>query len=88
MGIAVGPVRAVAIHPSRPLLVSGGDDYKIKVWGESTYIPSSKVSLSYTSSCPDVLCLTFEIRHQTSKPSLSFHAAWSSRLHSYCSIPS
>ena len=29
-----GPVRAVAIHPSRPLLVTGGDDYKIKVWGE------------------------------------------------------
>ncbi|KAH9989662.1 coatomer subunit alpha-2 [Russula vinacea] len=27
-----GPVRAVAIHPSRPLLVTGGDDYKIKVW--------------------------------------------------------
>jgi coatomer subunit alpha len=30
-----GPVRAVAIHPSRPLLVTGGDDYKIKVWGKS-----------------------------------------------------
>ena len=30
----IGPVRAVAIHPSRALLVSGGDDYKIKVWGE------------------------------------------------------
>ena len=29
----LGPVRAVAIHPTRPLLVSGGDDYKIKVWG-------------------------------------------------------
>jgi coatomer protein complex subunit alpha (xenin) len=27
-----GPVRGVAIHPSRPLLVTGGDDYKIKVW--------------------------------------------------------
>ena len=30
----LGPVRAVAIHPSRALLASGGDDYKIKVWGE------------------------------------------------------
>lgn len=30
-----GPVRGVAFHPSRPLLVTGGDDYKIKVWGES-----------------------------------------------------
>ena len=29
-----GPVRGVAIHPSRALLVTGGDDYKIKVWGE------------------------------------------------------
>jgi coatomer protein complex subunit alpha (xenin) len=31
--VVSGPVRAVAIHPTRPLLVSGGDDYKIKVWG-------------------------------------------------------
>lgn len=29
-----GPVRGVAIHPSRALLATGGDDYKIKVWGE------------------------------------------------------
>ncbi|ELU41535.1 coatomer subunit alpha [Rhizoctonia solani AG-1 IA] len=27
-----GPVRGVAIHPTRPLLVTGGDDYKVKVW--------------------------------------------------------
>ncbi|KAF7798456.1 hypothetical protein EIP86_009677 [Pleurotus ostreatoroseus] len=27
-----GPVRAVAIHPTRALLATGGDDYKIKVW--------------------------------------------------------
>lgn len=27
-----GPVRAVAMHPSRALLATGGDDYKIKVW--------------------------------------------------------
>jgi hypothetical protein len=33
----LGPVRAVAIHPTRPLLVSGGDDYKIKVWGVSRF---------------------------------------------------
>lgn len=30
-----GPVRAVAFHPSRQLLCTGGDDYKIKVWGEA-----------------------------------------------------
>ena len=33
--ILLGPVRAVSIHPSRALLVSGADDYKIKVWGQS-----------------------------------------------------
>lgn len=33
-----GPVRGVAIHPTRPLLVTGGDDYKIKVWGEVSYL--------------------------------------------------
>jgi len=31
---STGPVRGVAIHPSRALLATGGDDYKIKVWGE------------------------------------------------------
>lgn len=28
----VGPVRAVDFHRTQPLFVSGGDDYKIKVW--------------------------------------------------------
>ena len=32
-----GPVRAVNFHPSRPLLATGGDDYKIKVWGKHPY---------------------------------------------------
>lgn len=27
-----GPVRGVHFHKSQPLFVSGGDDYKIKVW--------------------------------------------------------
>lgn len=27
-----GPVRGVHFHPTQPLFVSGGDDYKIKVW--------------------------------------------------------
>ena len=34
INLDIGPVRAVAIHPSRALLATGGDDYKIKVWGE------------------------------------------------------
>jgi WD40 repeat protein len=27
-----GPVRGIAFHPTQPIFVSGGDDYKIKVW--------------------------------------------------------
>lgn len=27
-----GPVRGICFHPTQPLFVSGGDDYKIKVW--------------------------------------------------------
>ena len=34
----LGPVRAVAFHPSRQLLCTGGDDYKIKVWGEAPVV--------------------------------------------------
>lgn len=31
-----GPVRGVDFHPTQPLFVSGGDDYKIKVWNYQT----------------------------------------------------
>ncbi|CAA9956962.1 hypothetical protein PTNB73_04151 [Pyrenophora teres f. teres] len=31
-----GPVRAVDFHKTQPLFVSGGDDYKIKVWSYQT----------------------------------------------------
>jgi len=34
-----GPVRGVAFHPTRDLLVTGGDDYKVRVWG--THTPKS-----------------------------------------------
>jgi len=27
-----GPVRGINFHMTQPLFVSGGDDYKIKVW--------------------------------------------------------
>ena len=27
-----GPVRGIHFHSAQPLFVSGGDDYKIKVW--------------------------------------------------------
>jgi coatomer protein complex subunit alpha (xenin) len=30
--IYIGPVRGINFHPTQPLFVSGGDDYKIKVW--------------------------------------------------------
>lgn len=32
-----GPVRGIAFHPTQPLFVSGGDDYKIKVWNYKTH---------------------------------------------------
>lgn len=32
-----GPVRGVHFHPSQPLFVSGGDDYKIKVWNHKQH---------------------------------------------------
>lgn len=28
----LGPVRGISFHPTQPIFVSGGDDYKIKVW--------------------------------------------------------
>jgi coatomer protein complex subunit alpha (xenin) len=28
----LGPVRGINFHPTQPMFVSGGDDYKIKVW--------------------------------------------------------
>lgn len=31
-----GPVRGVDFHRTQPLFVSGGDDYKIKVWSLTT----------------------------------------------------
>ena len=39
---SIGPVRGVAIHPSRALLATGGDDYKIKVWGEDITFHSGR----------------------------------------------
>ena len=36
--LCIGPVRVVAIHPSRALQVTGGDDYKINIWGELDFI--------------------------------------------------
>lgn len=32
----IGPVRGIAFHPTQPLFVSGGDDYKIRVWNYKT----------------------------------------------------
>ena len=28
----LGPVRGISFHQQQPLFVSGGDDYKIKMW--------------------------------------------------------
>jgi coatomer subunit alpha len=44
----LGPVRGVAFHPSRALLVTGGDDYKIKVWGQFSIIALTLLTLELT----------------------------------------
>lgn len=31
-----GPVRGVEFHTSQPIFVSGGDDYKVKIWSYKT----------------------------------------------------
>ena len=30
--VFIGPVRGIDFHVAQPLFVSGGDDYKIKIW--------------------------------------------------------
>ena len=59
-----GPVRAVAFHPSRALLVTGGDDYKIKVWGEYDGLVGFR---------PLIVS-----RHPAYEPPLPLYAAWAS----------
>lgn len=79
----LGPVRAVAIHPTRALLVSGGDDYKIKVWGQSAFL------IFFFSFFPQKLMGLFCIkRYQTSKPPMPIHTPRTPGLYSYCPIPS
>ena len=73
---SIGPVRAVAIYPSRPLLASGGDDYKVKVWGRITFYPHPATRVDWSR------------RSQAAEQEMLIHASWSSRLYSYCSIPS
>ena len=70
-----GPVRGVHIHPSRPLLVTGGDDYKVKVWGMSCLGIAMRMLLTLR-------------RYSPSKSSLSFHTPWALRLRSHRDVPS
>ena len=35
VSVLTGPVRGIDFHSNQPLFVSGGDDYKIKVSGNS-----------------------------------------------------
>lgn len=72
-----GPVRGVHFHPSRPLLVTGGDDYKIKVWGTFS-----------TSALVIYVWMLTRSRHTTANPKMSFHAAWPPRLCADSYVPS
>ena len=65
-----GPVRGVAIHPSRALLVTGGDDYKIKVWGvytQSYAKPDTEKQQIYDLRT-DVVCIRCMVIWITSVP--------------------
>ena len=62
----LGPVRAIAIHPTRALLATGGDDYKIKVWGRSY---------------PDImtaLTIMTRRRYPTSEQTMLIYFTWAS----------
>ena len=69
-----GPVRGVAIHPSRALLVTGGDDYKIKVWGMYN---------AFEYVCFLTLC-----RYSAAEPPLLVHLARTPGLCPYGAVPS
>lgn len=69
-----GPVRGVAIHPSRALLVTGGDDYKIKVWGTCRILVC--------------LCALTVHRYPTAKQTLFVYPARTSGLRPYRTVPS
>jgi WD40 repeat protein len=59
-----GPVRGIDFHKTQPIFVSGGDDYKIKVWSYQTrrclftlnghldYVRTVFFTLSYHGSFP------------------------------------
>jgi hypothetical protein len=71
-----GPVRGVVIHPSRALLVTGGDDYKIRVRGQppklSGMVLSADIRLQIFDlrtavvflRCTDI-CITFALSNFT-----------------------
>lgn len=60
----VGPVRGVAFHPTRPLLVTGGDDYKIKVWG---------TQMKSFVSAPLFISLILDLRPQSRRCLFTLH---------------
>ena len=44
-------MRGICFHPTQPLLVSGGDDYKIKVWNHKTRQCLFTLNVSAGASC-------------------------------------
>ena len=62
--VRVGPVRGVNFHLTRPLLVTGGDDYKVKVWGNV-----------YRALHRGRCLLTQLSRYPSANPKMPFHAS-------------
>jgi coatomer protein complex subunit alpha (xenin) len=62
-----GPVRGIAFHPTQPIFVSGGDDYKIKVWNYK----QRKCLFTLTGRqyiCDTCVSLTFRVIDKTRPP--------------------
>jgi len=70
---AAGPVRGVHFHRSQPLFVSGGDDYKIKVWNYQ----QKRCLFNLTGHLDYIRCVCGSI-------ALPFRSSMSDRVH--CSL--
>jgi len=83
--LQTGPVRGVAFHPFRDLLVTGGDDYKVRVWGTCRLHGLEERSCQ---GLADLLWRACPHRHESAESEVSVYSAWPSRLRQIYPVPS